>query len=63
MPDICVAYKLHLEGGKMINLYDWLQAFLSVVDPIEADDDEEEKRVVQPQMQYPFLRDRSKTVV
>lgn len=55
MPDICVAYKLHLEGGKMINLYDWLQAFLSVVDPIEADDDDEETRIVQPQMQYPFI--------
>lgn len=37
----------------MINLYDWLQAFLSIVDPTEVDD--EEKRVVDPQLQYPFI--------
>ncbi len=24
-PDISVAFKLHQEGGKLINLYDWLQ--------------------------------------
>ena len=24
-PDICIAYKLHLECGRLINLYDWLQ--------------------------------------
>eukprot|EP00118_Oscarella_pearsei_P020371 m.220549 g.220549 ORF g.220549 m.220549 type:complete len:735 (+) comp39945_c0_seq17:20-2224(+) len=32
-PDICIAYKLYLECGKLINLYDWLQAFASVVEP------------------------------
>lgn len=52
MPDICIAYKLHLEGGKMINLYDWLQAFLCIVDPTEVE--EEDKRVVNPEYQYPF---------
>ncbi|XP_041352594.1 origin recognition complex subunit 3-like [Gigantopelta aegis] len=31
MPDICVAYKLHLECGQLVNLYDWLNAFTSVV--------------------------------
>ncbi len=25
MPDVCVAYQLHLECGRLINLYDWLQ--------------------------------------
>ena len=25
MPDICIIYQLHLECGKMINLYDWMQ--------------------------------------
>lgn len=25
MPDICIIYQLHLEYGKLINLYDWLQ--------------------------------------
>ncbi|XP_072315058.1 origin recognition complex subunit 3 [Eucyclogobius newberryi] len=43
-PDICVAYKLHLECGRLINLFDWLEAYCTVVsaaggaDP-EADDD------------------------
>ncbi|CAH1997449.1 unnamed protein product [Acanthoscelides obtectus] len=52
MPDICIAYKLHLECGKMINLYDWLQAFLSIVDPSDAD--EESDRYVKPELQYPL---------
>jgi hypothetical protein len=25
LPDLSVAYKLHSECGKLINLYDWLQ--------------------------------------
>ncbi|CAG0882073.1 unnamed protein product [Darwinula stevensoni] len=32
MPDICIAYKLHLECGKMINLCDWMASFSSVLD-------------------------------
>ncbi|XP_077343401.1 origin recognition complex subunit 3 isoform X2 [Lithobates pipiens] len=35
-PDICIAYKLHLECGRLINLYDWLEAFATVVN---ANDD------------------------
>lgn len=53
MPDICIAFKLHLECGKLINLYDWLQAYLSIVDPTEIED-EDDKRVVNPRLQYPF---------
>ncbi|XP_076304798.1 origin recognition complex subunit 3 [Tachypleus tridentatus] len=30
MVDTCVAYKLHLEYGRLINLYDWLQSFKMV---------------------------------
>ena len=30
MPDVCIVYKLHLEGGQLINLYDWLQVSSSV---------------------------------
>ncbi|CAH0749701.1 unnamed protein product [Diatraea saccharalis] len=37
LPDVSVAYKLHRECGKHINLYDWLQAFASVLKP---DDDQ-----------------------
>ncbi|KAF6773879.1 hypothetical protein AHF37_07104 [Paragonimus kellicotti] len=31
LPDLCILYKLHLESTKIINLYDWLMAFASVV--------------------------------
>jgi len=27
MPDICIVYQLHLECGRLINLYDWLQVW------------------------------------
>lgn len=54
MPDICIAYKLHLEYGKMINLYDWLQSFLSILDPIKPDEDVD-KREVDPRLQYPLI--------
>lgn len=46
MPDLSVAYKLHLECGRMINLFDWLQAFRAVVDYTE---DEQEQ--MDPQIQ------------
>lgn len=38
LPDVCIAYKLHRECGKHINLYDWLQAFAAVVSPEEDDE-------------------------
>ncbi|XP_075551941.1 origin recognition complex subunit 3 isoform X1 [Dermacentor variabilis] len=30
LPDLSISYKLHLEGGKLINLYDMMQSFKSV---------------------------------
>ncbi len=50
MPDICIMYQLHLEYGKLINLYDWLQAFVLVVNPgaAEADDEGTSKKDVDP---------------
>ena len=33
LPDISVAFMLHLECGRLINLYDWLQAFATVTEP------------------------------
>lgn len=27
-PDICIVHKLHLECGRLINLYDWMQVSL-----------------------------------
>lgn len=29
LPDISIAFKLHLESGQMINLFDWLQVMFS----------------------------------
>ncbi|EFA03157.1 origin recognition complex subunit 3 [Tribolium castaneum] len=52
MPDISIVYKLHLECGKMINLYDWLQSFLSIVDPQETEDNPK----VSPQLQARFTQ-------
>jgi hypothetical protein len=31
LPDLSVVYRLHLECGRLINLYDWLQAFCACV--------------------------------
>ncbi|TPP55781.1 Origin recognition complex subunit 3 [Fasciola gigantica] len=31
LPDLCILYKLHLESLKMINMYDWLMAFATVL--------------------------------
>ncbi|XP_035794782.1 origin recognition complex subunit 3-like [Anopheles albimanus] len=51
LPDICIAYKLHLECGKLINLYDWLQAFRAVVEERSPDELDEQ---VSPQIQARF---------
>ena len=37
MPDVCIAYQLHLECGRLINLFDWLCSFVAVVDPQVAE--------------------------
>ncbi|XP_006178645.1 origin recognition complex subunit 3 isoform X2 [Camelus ferus] len=37
-PDICIAYKLHLECSRLINLVDWLEAFATVVTAAEKMD-------------------------
>ncbi|KAJ7989201.1 hypothetical protein DPEC_G00317050 [Dallia pectoralis] len=39
-PDICIVYKLHLECGRLINLYDWLEAYATVVSAAEGKDPE-----------------------
>ncbi|XP_055854624.1 origin recognition complex subunit 3 [Episyrphus balteatus] len=51
LPDLSVAYKLHLECGKMINLFDWLQSFRSVLDYSEEDQEQ-----VDPEIQARFTR-------
>lgn len=37
-PDLCIVYKLHLECGRLINLYDWLEAFVTVLSAAEDQD-------------------------
>uniref|UniRef100_A0AC11BPU0 Origin recognition complex subunit 3 n=1 Tax=Ovis aries TaxID=9940 RepID=A0AC11BPU0_SHEEP len=54
-PDICIAYKLHLECSRLINLVDWSEAFATVVTAAEKMDansvtSEERNEVIQ----YPF---------
>lgn len=51
-PDLSIAYKLHLECNKNINLYDWLQAFSMVIRDNHDDDDEE----INPEIQARFTR-------
>ncbi|KAG6451805.1 hypothetical protein O3G_MSEX007352 [Manduca sexta] len=51
LPDLCLAYKLHRECGKHINLYDWLQAFAAVLRP-----DDDEDRHQHPVVQSRFTR-------
>ncbi|XP_015115141.1 origin recognition complex subunit 3 isoform X2 [Diachasma alloeum] len=53
LPDTSIIYKLHLESRKLINMYDWLQAFLTIVNP---NDDTEEQREIDPKMQARFTR-------
>ncbi|XP_043251601.1 origin recognition complex subunit 3 [Colletes gigas] len=53
LPDLSIIYKLHLESRKLINMYDWLQAFLIVMNP-ESDD--KEQRNVDPQLQARFTQ-------
>jgi len=49
LPDLSVVYKLHLECGRMINLFDWLQAFRSVVSGSNNEDAAQEQ--IDPQIQ------------
>ncbi|XP_057339498.1 origin recognition complex subunit 3 [Microplitis mediator] len=52
LPDLSIIYKLHLESRKLINMYDWLQAFLMIVNP----NDESEQTEVDPEIQARFTR-------
>ncbi|XP_034476646.1 origin recognition complex subunit 3 [Drosophila innubila] len=57
MPDLSVVYKLHLECGRMINLFDWLQAFRSVLRAGEEQNElEPTQEQIDPQVQARFTR-------
>ncbi|XP_043288926.1 origin recognition complex subunit 3 isoform X2 [Venturia canescens] len=53
LPDLSIIYKLHLESRKLINMYDWLQAFLTIVNPSSEGD---EQRDIDPKLQGRFTR-------
>lgn len=53
LPDLSIIYKLHLESRKLINMYDWLQAFSTIVDTNQST---EEDRQIDPKIQARFTR-------
>ncbi|XP_011641355.1 origin recognition complex subunit 3 [Pogonomyrmex barbatus] len=53
LPDLSIIYKLHKESGKQINMYDWLQAFLTIVDP--RSQSKQNKDDIDPVMRYRFF--------
>ncbi|XP_069743459.1 origin recognition complex subunit 3 isoform X2 [Narcine bancroftii] len=55
-PDICIIYKLHLECGRLINLYDWLQAFATVVCAAEGKDPDKDNGQVDGVLYARFIR-------
>lgn len=46
MPDLVIIYKLHKENKKLINMYDWLQSFLMIIDPEHSDEQREINPVI-----------------
>ena len=58
LPDICVAYKLYLENGRYINLFDWLRCWIAIVTngAEEHAPDASGKMVVNPRLQARFSR-------
>lgn len=60
MPDVCIVYQLHLECGRLINLFDWLCSFVAVVDPPAAEKltnqegGKSRKEEIDPTLQYLF---------
>ncbi|XP_055703988.1 origin recognition complex subunit 3 [Phlebotomus papatasi] len=55
LPDLTIAYRLHSECGRMINLFDWLQAFQSIVQQVDGQSGDEDG-CVSPQVQARFTR-------
>uniref|UniRef100_A0A671RT31 Origin recognition complex subunit 3 n=1 Tax=Sinocyclocheilus anshuiensis TaxID=1608454 RepID=A0A671RT31_9TELE len=55
-PDLCIVYKLHLECGRLLNLYDWLEAYVTVMSAAEDQDtDSEDARFIQAVSEMEFL--------
>ena len=56
MPDICIAYKLHLECGSLVNLYDWLQAFVTVATATTPGAKNRKEKKVSTELRARFIR-------
>ena len=56
LPDISVAFKLHLECGRLINLYDWLQAFLTVTEPAASKANKKAKSDTEQELHARFIQ-------
>lgn len=52
MPDISIAYRLLLESGQQVNIYDWMMAFNTIVNCNTADDDDNDD--IPADIQYVF---------
>ncbi|OWF47585.1 origin recognition complex subunit 3-like [Mizuhopecten yessoensis] len=55
IPDVCIVYKLHMECSQLINLYDWLQAFITVKTSNDEENDDQVKNPDQV-LQARFIR-------
>ena len=57
-PDLCIAYKLYLENGRYINLFDWLCCWITIVTngAEEHAPDLKNKMKVDPKLQARFSR-------
>ena len=61
LPDICIAYKLYLECGRYINLFDWLTCWITIITNGSDDNDisktnKQGKQEVDPKLQARFSR-------
>ena len=58
MPDLCIAYKLYRENSRYINLFDWLNCWISIVTngSEEYAPDSKNKLQVDPKFQARFGR-------
>lgn len=61
MPDNSIAYGLLLESGQQVNIYDWMNAFNSIVNSQNADnladdddDDNNDNANIPSEIQYVF---------
>ena len=62
MPDLCIVYKLHLECGSLVNLYDWLQAFVTIVTTEEPAMDSKPKKKGKSSQRNPSVELRARFI-